>query len=104
MVLKNKITEHLDIYLGVWKREWLHVVIEQFYQQLGLKTPIAPTDKLILHSAQAYGYQYPWVDWYHDLISGQVALGKTFVGIGPEALLSCSVAQNALKQCQAIDN
>ena len=99
MGVKNKITEYLNNDPGVWTHEWLHVVIEQFYPERGINTPIAPTDKLILHSATAYGYQYPWIDWYHDLISGQVALGKGFAGIGPEALLNCSVAQSATNQC-----
>ena len=97
--VKGRIEQYLNDDPGVWTHEWLHVVIEQFYPQRGVNTPIAPKDKLILHSAQAYGYQYPWVDWYHDLISGQVALGKGFAGIGPEALLSCSIAQSATNQC-----
>lgn len=99
--VKGRIEQYLNDDPGVWTHEWLHVVIEQFYPQRGVNTPIAPKDKLILHSAQAYGYQYPWVDWYQDLISGQVALGKGFAGIGPEALLNCSIAQSAVNNCAA---
>lgn len=101
--VKGRIEQYLNDDPGVWTHEWLHVVIEQFYPQRGVNTPIAPKDKLILHSAQAYGYQYPWVDWYHDLITGQVALGKGFTGIGPEALLSCSIAQSAVGDCNDTD-
>ncbi len=84
---------------GVWTHEWLHVVIEQFYPNRKVKVPIPPQDKLILHAAVAYGYQYPWLDWYKDLISAQVPFGQTFVGIGPEALLSCTIIDAAKNRC-----
>lgn len=84
---------------GVWTHEWLHVVIEQFYPNMGIKVPIPPKEKLILHSAVAYGYRYPWMKWYKDLISGQVPLGQSFTGIGPKALLNCSIAQAATIGC-----
>ncbi|TPH14608.1 PEGA domain-containing protein [Litorilituus lipolyticus] len=98
--VKARIDEYLATDPGVWTHEWLHVVIEQFYPNLGVQTPLTPKDKLILHSAQAYGYNYPWIKWYKDLISGQVPLGQKYVGIGPEALLSCSVARTALDTCK----
>lgn len=84
---------------GVWTHEWLHVVIEQFYPNRKVKVPIAPKDKLILHSAVAYGYKYPWIQWYKDLISGQVPLGQTFTGIGPDALLDCTIRGAFAKKC-----
>ncbi|MFT4929600.1 MAG: hypothetical protein ACI8WB_005735 [Phenylobacterium sp.] len=84
---------------GVWTHEWLHVVIEQFYPNRDVKVPLPPKDKLILHAAEAYGYQYPWLDWYKDLISGQVPFGKTFTGIGPEALLACTIVDAAKGKC-----
>lgn len=98
--VKARVDEYLATDPGVWTHEWLHVVIEQFYPNLGVQTPLTPKDKLILHSAQAYGYNYPWIKWYKDLISGQVPLGQKYVGIGPEALLSCSVAKTALGTCK----
>jgi hypothetical protein len=97
--VKAKIQQYLDNDPGVWTHEWLHVVIEQFYPTLNVKVPLPPKDKLILHAAGAYDYKYPWLEWYHDLISGQVPLGQGFSGIGPEALLSCSVRRHALKEC-----
>jgi hypothetical protein len=98
--VKAKIQQYLDNDPGVWTHEWLHVVIEQFYPNLNVQTPIPPKDKLILHSAGAYNYKYPWLEWYHDLISGQVPQGQGFSGIGPEALLNCTVRKHALKQCR----
>jgi hypothetical protein len=99
MGVAARIQQYLAEDPGVWTHEWLHVVIENFYPNLQVKTPIPPKDKLILHAAGAYGYKYPWLDWYKDLISGQVPLGQGYSGIGPEALLSCSVSRHALKQC-----
>jgi hypothetical protein len=97
--VKARINEYLADDPGVWTHEWLHVVIEQFYPSLHVKTPIPPKDKLILHAAGAYNYKYPWLEWYKDLISGQVPLGQGFSGIGPEAFLNCTVRMHALKQC-----
>lgn len=85
---------------GVWTHEWLHVVIEKFYPKLGVNVPIPPNDVLILHAAQAYGYEYPWVDWYRDLISGRVKMGERFTGIGPEALMACTIRDLALDKCE----
>jgi len=97
--VKAKIQQYLDNDPGVWTHEWLHVVIEQFYPNQQVKVPLPPKDKLILHSASAYGYKYPWLDWYKDLISGQVSLGKGFSGLGPEAFINCTVRKYSLKQC-----
>lgn len=97
--VKARINEYLADDPGVWTHEWLHVVIEQFYPNLHVKTPIPPKGKLILHAAGAYNYKYPWLEWYKDLISGQVPLGQGFSGIGPEAFLNCTVRMHALKQC-----
>lgn len=85
---------------GVWTHEWLHVVIERFYPLLNVKTPLPPKDVLILHAAQAYSYQYPWMVWYKDLISGRVKLGNGYSGIGPEALLSCNIRDVAKNRCE----
>jgi hypothetical protein len=98
--VKARINEYLATDPGVWTHEWLHVVIEKFYPNLQVKTPIPPKNKLILHSAGAYNYQFPWLEWYKDLISGQVPLGQGYTGIGPEALMTCTVRKYALKQCQ----
>lgn len=95
----GRIQQYLDEDPGVWTHEWLHVVIEKFYPDLNVKTPHPPDNKLILHSAGAYGYKFPWLDWYKDLISGQVPVGKGYSGIGPEALLNCTVRLHALNQC-----
>ena len=84
---------------GVWTHEWLHVVIEQFYPNRHINVPIPPKDSLILHAAGAYRYQYPWMDWYKDLISGQVPLGKGYTGIGPETLLSCTIIKAGKGLC-----
>jgi hypothetical protein len=97
--VKAKIQEYLNDDPGVWTHEWLHVVIEKFYPNLNIKVPLPPKDKLILHAATTYGYKYPWLAWYKDLISGQVPLGKGYSGIGPEAFYSCTVRKHALQQC-----
>lgn len=98
--IKARIQQYLDDDPGVWTHEWLHVVIERFYPNQQVKVPLPPKDKLILHSAGAYGYEYPWLEWYKDLISGQVPLGQGYSGIGPEAFLNCTVRKYALKQCK----
>ena len=97
----HKIQEYLKEDPGVWTHEWLHVVIEKFYPDRGVKTPIPQKNKLILHAAEAYGYTFPWIDWYEDLISGQVPLGKGFSGIGPEALNSCNIRQAVKGACDS---
>lgn len=98
--VKATIDNYLNTDPGVWTHEWLHVVIEQFYPDRGVKVPLPPNDKLILHAAEAYGYKFPWINWYKDLISGQVRLGKGYAGIGPEAFLDCTIRQTALGECK----
>ncbi len=98
--VKARIQQYLDDDPGVWTHEWLHVVIEKFYPNLSVKVPLPPKDKLILHSASAYNYKYPWLEWYKDLISGQVPLGQGYSGIGLEAFLNCTIRRHALKQCE----
>jgi len=95
-----KIAEYLTNDPGVWTHEWLHVVVEKFYPNLGVKLPFTRDNQLILHAAGDYQYKYPWLQWYQDLISGQIPLGNTYVGIGPEALLTCSIRQQVLGQCR----
>lgn len=97
--VKGRIEEYLREDPGVWTHEWLHVVVEKFYPEKGIQLPIPPKDKLILHAAEAYGYEYPWIDWYKDLISGQIPFGKRYRGIGPEALLHCNIRQAVRNEC-----
>lgn len=94
----GKIQEYLNNDPGVWTHEWLHVVMEKFYPDLGVNVPLPAKDKLILHMAVEYGYTFPWMDWYKDLISGQVPFGQTFVGIGPEAFLDNTIRETALEK------
>ncbi|MBQ4846686.1 hypothetical protein [Pseudoalteromonas sp. MMG005] len=100
MGVKQRINKYLNDDPGVWTHEWLHVVIEQFYPNKGVSVPIPPKDKLILHAASEYGYTYPWMDWYKDLISGQVRQGKGYSGLGPETFLDCTIRQQVKKQCK----
>ncbi len=40
---------------------------------------------------EGYGYAFPWMDWYLDLISGRVLDGEEFVGVTPELLRACTI-------------
>jgi hypothetical protein len=80
---------------GPWTHEWLHTVCEGFYQGLGAELP-APDDGLVVHAAEEYGYEFPWMTWYEDLIGGRVAGEDQYLGIGPEALNACTVREEAV--------
>ncbi|MEO9852902.1 MAG: PEGA domain-containing protein [Reichenbachiella sp.] len=82
---------------GVFVHEWLHTVAERFYPNRGEVVP--DDDGLVVHAAGKFGYTFPWMTWYEDLISGQVVTPDGYAGIGPEALLQCTVRESALRQC-----
>lgn len=102
MTVVEKLDEYKRNDPGVWTHEWLHVVIEQFYPDLGVDvpTPAEGGDGLVLHAAGAFNYEFPWMKWYEDLIGGKVREGSKYVGIGPDALLKCSIRGAALDECQ----
>jgi hypothetical protein len=70
-------------------------VCEGFYQGLGADLP-APDDGLVVHSAEEYGYTFPWMEWYEDLIGGRVPEDDGFSGLGPEILHACTVREEAV--------
>lgn len=82
---------------GAFIHEWLHTVGEIFYPNRGVDMPSSKNG--VVHAAEDYNYTFPWMDWYKDIISGQVPEGSTYVGIGPEAFLKCSVGESALGLC-----
>ena len=102
MAVAEKLDEYKRNDPGVWTHEWLHVVIEQFYPDLGVDvpTPAEGGDGLVLHAAGAFNYKFPWMKWYEDLIGGKVREGSKYVGIGPDALLKCSIRDAAMDTCQ----
>ncbi len=84
---------------GVWVHEWLHTVGETYFQNRGERLPEKGGDGLVIHAAEKYGYTYPWMDWYSDFIGGRVKAGNggsIFYGIGPEAMLKCSLRESAM--------
>jgi len=93
----GKIAESKQSDPGMFIHEWLHTTAEMFYPSKGATVPIS--DGQVVHAAGAFNYNYPWMLWYQDLISGQVKRGESYIGIGPEALLACSVRESALEQC-----
>jgi hypothetical protein len=83
---------------GVFIHEWLHTVAEIFYPERGVQVPSFRGQ--VVHAAENYSYTYPWMDWYKDIIRGQVEERRGgYSGIGPEAFLECSVSESALGQC-----
>ncbi|MGJ7032845.1 hypothetical protein [Niabella hirudinis] len=87
---------------GVWVHEWLHTVGENFYQAKGLNLP-EKAGGFSVHAAEVYHYSFPWMDWYRDFISGRVSNtggSPAYLGIGPEALLGCTVREMALGNCR----
>lgn len=103
----NSVADRLHYYKtqdpGVWIHEWLHTVGENYFQQKGLILP-QKAGGFTVHAAEQYNYSFPWMSWYLDFISGRVPnpFGEPqFVGIGPEALLKCSLRETALEpNCQ----
>lgn len=83
---------------GVWVHEWLHTTGERFYQDKGISMP-QPAGGFTVHAAETYGYTYPWMTWYRDMMGGRVPntlTGLGYLGIGPEAFLRCTVRETAL--------
>jgi hypothetical protein len=99
---EQPIEEHLNWYKendpGVYCHEWLHTVGEYFFQSKGVKMPRkAPANNLMVHAADhVYGYTYPWLTWYQDVMAGRVKDGRDFVGIGPENFLKYNLRESAL--------
>jgi|GEM_PF-731337 len=85
---------------GMFIHEWLHTTAEWFFPDRGYTMP--KQDDQVVHAAGAYGYSFPWMTWYRDLISGQVKQGSKYIGIGPEAFLACSVRESALGACDEV--
>ena len=84
---------------GVYIHEWLHTVAESFYPDRGYPAPRIPATREVVHAAGLFNYSFPWMTWYRDLIRGQVNDGGVYKGMGPDALLECTVRENALGQC-----
>jgi len=91
---------------GMFIHEWLHSVAESkkegntFFENQGYTMPDdGSTGHYVVHAAGAYQYTFPWMLWYQDLISGKVKKGQQYLGITPEAFLSCSVREKALDVC-----
>lgn len=83
---------------GVWVHEWLHTVGENFYQNKGIAMP-QKAGGFAVHAAELYQYNSPWMEWYKDFIAGRVPNLSGFSGysgIGPEALLKCTVRETAV--------
>jgi len=100
--LENKINYLKENDPGVWLHEWLHTVGENFYQSRGFILPPKASDGLVVHSAELFGYNFPWMNWYQDFISGRVPNSSgepKYLGIGPEALLNCTIHEVAAGQC-----
>jgi hypothetical protein len=87
---------------GIWIHEWLHTVGENYFQQKGELLPSKGPDGLVVHAAEKYGYTYPWMSWYADFMAGRVKDGSSgliYLGIGPEALLKCSLRETVNGDC-----
>ena len=82
---------------GMYIHEWLHTTAEWFFPDQGYAQP--SSDGQVVHAAEAYGYAWPWMTWYRDLLRGQVKQQDDYVGIGPDALLGCSVSEDAIGAC-----
>ena len=95
--LEGTINEAMENDPGMFIHEWLHNVAEIFYPNRGIKVP--QENGQVVHAAGKYAYTYPWMTWYHDLISGQVRDGTTYSGIGPDAFLDCTVRESAVGSC-----
>ncbi|GLX76979.1 hypothetical protein tinsulaeT_03190 [Thalassotalea insulae] len=85
---------------GMYIHEWLHTTAEWFFPDRGYTMP--KQDDQVVHAAGAYNYSPPWMEWYKDLIAGQVKQGDKYIGIGPEAFLACSVRESALGACESV--
>jgi len=94
--IENRIANAKQNDGGVFIHEWLHTVAERFYPNRGIAVP--QLDGQVVHAAEKYGYEHPWMEWYEDIITGQVKDGYKYVGIGPDAWLDCTVREGALSQ------
>lgn len=96
--INDKINSYKANDPGVWVHEWLHTVGENFYQDKGMSLP-QKAGGFSVHAAEVYQYTFPWMDWYKDFIAGRVydvSGASGYLGIGPEALLKCTVSETAL--------
>ncbi len=100
--INEKIAYYKNNDPGVWVHEWLHTVGEHYFQDKGRSMPDKGQDGLVVHAAEKYGYTFPWMNWYEDFMSGKVkdlGGGSVYLGIGPEALLKCSLHETAAGNC-----
>lgn len=95
----NDIYWYIDYFVnndpGVWIHEWLHTVCEAFYYFRNVPLPYVHNQGVV-HTAEEYGYEFPWMTWYEDLIGGRVPSDEGYLGIGPETLSRCTVRQEAV--------
>jgi hypothetical protein len=93
---------------GMYVHEWLHTVCETFYPSYG--TPVPDPNMgggSVLHAIEAYGYRYPWMTGYRDLMRGQIREKNSdnpknpkhlpYVGMSPEDFLEHTVREAALE-------
>ncbi|MCC7525359.1 MAG: hypothetical protein IT250_11090 [Chitinophagaceae bacterium] len=100
--IADKINDYKTNDPGVWIHEWLHTVGENFYQDVGLSLPEKESG-FSVHAAETYHYTFPWMDWYRDFVSGRIPNhngSPAYLGIGPEALLKCTVRETAAGSCK----
>lgn len=87
---------------GMYVHEWLHTVVEMFYPDRGAQV-LDPSlgNGSVLHAIEAYGYRWPWMLGYRDLMRGKILSkeGNQYLGITPETFLECTVREKALNQC-----
>jgi hypothetical protein len=96
--LKDRIDYYKANDPGLWVHEWLHTVGENYFQQKGLHLPLK-AGGFSVHAAEVYQYSFPWMSWYLDFVAGRVpnpSGAPRYLGIGPEALLKCSLREVAL--------
>lgn len=87
---------------GMWIHEWLHTIGEIFFETQGSTLPGKAGDGLRVHAAGDYGYNFPWMNWYLDFVSARIKSksSNSYVGIGPEVMLGCSVRDVANGSCK----
>lgn len=97
--IQDKISSYKANDPGLFIHEWLHTVGENFYPSVGVIMPEVAGDGLRIHAAEIYGYSFPWISWYKDIMAGKVLKrgGSGYCGIGPEALLNNSLRKVALE-------
>ena len=93
---------------GMFVHEWLHTVCETFYPGYG--APVPDPDMgggSVLHAIEAYGYKYPWMTGYRDLMRGRIKEKSSnnaknpkhlpYVGMTPDDYLEHTVREAALE-------